>query len=205
MIFIIDEYGRFSYANIQIEKFLECPVREILETPLQDHIVPEDRARIQNILGLGVEEIWDEEVGVIDAKGGTKYARIRCKASLEEETGLRRYEGVMRDITMRKQLEDELKASREELLEKIKIIDDLYEHILQTGMSRCISDHTAEVAHELRQPLAIIGGFARRMSRQILSGQIAATPEQIEYCSIIISEIQRLEKILDSLIDFTCT
>jgi PAS domain S-box-containing protein len=203
VIFIIDENGRFSYANIQIEKFLECPVREILETPLQDHIVPEDRARIQNILGLGVEEIWDEEVGVIDAKGGTKYARIRCKASLEEETGLRRYEGVMRDITMRKQLEDELKASREELLEKIKIIDDLYEHILQTGMSRCISDHTAEVAHELRQPLAIIGGFARRMSRQILSGQIAATPEQIEYCSIIISEIQRLEKILDSLIDFT--
>lgn len=203
VIFVLDENGCFTYANIQIEKFLESPLQKILETSFQEHIVPEDRSHVGKILELGLEQVWDGEVGVIDTKGTVKYARIRCKASQEEETRLRRYEGVMRDITVRKQLEEELKTSRSELLEKIKIIDDLYEHILQSGMSRCITDHTAEVAHELRQPLAIIGGFARRMTRQIMSGMDVNTPDLNESCQIITIEIQRLEKILSGLIDFT--
>lgn len=203
VIFILDAQGCFYYANMQIEKFLECPVQDMLERHLRDYIVPEDRASIDDIVNLGIEEVWDKEVGVLSASGTTKHARIRCRASLEEDTGLRRYEGVMRDITLRKELESELKASREELLEKIRIIDDLYEHILQTGMSKCISDHTAEVAHQLRQPLAIIGGFARRMARQIAAGEVTATKEQTEYSDIIITEIKRLERILDGLIDFT--
>ncbi len=55
---------------------------------------------------------------------------------------------------------------------------------------------------KLRQPLAIIGGFARRMSRQIDSGEIPASYEQRESCGIMVSEIRRLEKILSNLIDF---
>jgi signal transduction histidine kinase len=86
--------------------------------------------------------------------------------------------------------------------EKVKIIDNLYEHIVQSEKSKAIAQHTAEVAHELRQPLAIIGGFARRMAKHFDS-QGTWGAEQQESCRIIIAEIQRLEKILGSLIDFT--
>jgi PAS domain S-box-containing protein len=203
VIFILDENGCFSYVNVQVEKFLACKVRDILDTPLEDYVVPEDKPRIRKILEVEADAVWDEEVGILALDGAHKYSRIRCKASIEEHTGNKRYEGVMRDITVRKNLEQELKTSREELLEKIRIIDDLYEHIVQSGMSKCISDHTAEVAHELRQPLAIIGGVARRIARRIRSGELNASQELLDACRIIINEIERLERILAGLIDFT--
>ena len=109
----------------------------------------------------------------------------------------------MRDRTVRRKLEEELKASKEALVEKIRIIDELYEHIVQSGKCKAIEEHTAEVAHELRQPLAIVGGFARRMARQFDSTEPPDAERQKQYTRIIVHEIQRLEKILDRLIDFT--
>lgn len=203
VIFLLDDTGRFTYVNTQAEKFLKYPVQDILETPLKDHLVAGDRERIDALFTLQLDSIWDEEVGMLDAEGATQYARIRCKLSYYDESGSPRYEGIMRDITRRRRLEEELAASRAQLLDKMSIIDDLYEHIVQSHKSRAIANHTAEVAHELRQPLAIIGGFARRMARKLDSDVAATTAEQRESCRIMISEIQRLEKILDSLIDFT--
>lgn len=202
IIFILDQEGRFSYVNTQVEKFLDYPVFQILETPLIDYVVPHDRPLVETLLQTGMDQIWDEEVEMMAAGKLQKFARIRCKVSLVEEHGPVRYEGVMRDITRRKGLEEELRASKVELLEKIKIIDDLYEHIVQQGKSKAIADHTAEVAHELRQPLAIIGGFARRLSKYFESC-LHQDGGQRKSCEMIISEIQRLEGILTSLIDFT--
>ena len=54
----------------------------------------------------------------------------------------------------------ERKRVEAELVEKITIIDQLYEHIIETGKAQVIAEHTARVAHELRQPLVVIGGFA---------------------------------------------
>ena len=96
-----------------------------------------------------------------------------------------------------------MKASRAALVEKIKIIDELYEHIVESGKCKAIEDHTAEVAHELRQPLAIVGGFARRLAKSLEGAVNIDLDRQKQYINIIISEIQRLEKILDRLIEFT--
>lgn len=203
VIFLLDREGRFTYLNTQVELFLGYSVEQILETSLRDYVVAEDRSRIDGIFELIPDTVWDGEVGIIDEKGNRKFARIRCKFSASEGDVPPRYEGVMRDITRRRSLEEELLTSREELLEKIRIIDDLYEHIVQSGKSKAIAEHTAEVAHELRQPLAIIGGFARRMARQLERPCNEAQDGQIESCRIMIKEVKRLEKILDSLIDFT--
>jgi PAS domain S-box-containing protein len=203
VIFSLDASGRFTFVNTQIEKFLGCPVQQILETPLRDHVVSEDRDRVDTMLYTEPEAIWDEEVAIVDARGERKFARIRCKPSFSREGSLSGFEGVMRDRTVRRRLEEELKASKEALVEKIKIIDELYEHIVQSGKCKAIEEHTAEVAHELRQPLAIVGGFARRMAKQFEPGQLPDPEKQKQYTEIIIAEIQRLERILDGLIDFT--
>jgi signal transduction histidine kinase len=90
----------------------------------------------------------------------------------------------------------------QQVQEKVKVIDNLYEHIVQSEKSKAVAEHSAEVAHELRQPLAIVGGFARRMKKHFDSEGTWGV-EQKKSCGIIISEIQRLEKILGGLIDFT--
>ena len=104
--------------------------------------------------------------------------------------------GIRRDITERKRIQ-------ETLLEKIRIIDELYEHMFQSCKSKTIAEHTARVAHELRQPLAIIGGFARRMVKESSLPEGSDGISQREYLPTMIREIERLEKILDGLIDFT--
>ncbi len=90
---------------------------------------------------------------------------------------------------------------QEELVNKIRTIDELYEHIVQSHKAKAIAQHTANVAHELRQPLAIIGGFTRRMAKESAARNQNTT--EIEELDIIIKEIQRLERILGGLIDFT--
>lgn len=203
VIFSLDPRGIFTFVNTQVENFLGYPVDRILETPLKQYVVPEDRELVETILTLEPEAIWDEEIAILDSRGAKKVARIRCKASFKGGRRPVGFEGVMRDRTVRRKLEEELKASKEALVEKIRIIDELYEHIVQSGKCKAIEEHTAEVAHELRQPLAIVGGFARRMARQFDSSEPPDVERQKQYTRIIVHEIQRLEKILDRLIDFT--
>ena len=127
---------------------------------------------------------------VLDSQGAGKWVRVRCQASSDENGRPVGYEGVMVDRTTRKALEEELRASREALVAKMKIIDDLYAHLIQSGKSKAIAEHTAEVAHELRQPLAIIGGFARRMAKQLEESASLDPMRQQECFHIIIGKFR---------------
>ncbi|MDW7774443.1 MAG: ATP-binding protein [Desulfobulbaceae bacterium] len=57
---------------------------------------------------------------------------------------------------------------------------------------------TANVAHEIRNPLTLVGGFARRMSKKH-----AMNDDEQKYLDIIISEVGRLEKILMNVLTFS--
>ncbi|MCL4538359.1 MAG: PAS domain S-box protein [Bacteroidetes bacterium] len=205
VIFVLDNERRFTFLNAQAEEFFKRPIPEMLGRQLCSYVVPEEREKIMAISDLHPDSICDEEVRMLDVDGEKRFARIRCKALPQGDDGEGgvHYEGVMRDISRRRRLEEQLKESREQLLEKIRIIDELYAHIVESGKARAIAEHTAEVAHELRQPLTIIGGFARRIARQLDLCNIKSDAGQAEAVRIISSEIQRLEKILNALIDFT--
>lgn len=108
-------------------------------------------------------------------------------------------EGTMTQFWVMKQDITERKLVHQELVDKLKTIDDLYEHIIQSEKARAIAEHTAKVAHELRQPLTIIGGFSRRIAKDAPP----ALDSKTDFVQIIMKEVQRLEKILGRLIDFT--
>ena len=57
---------------------------------------------------------------------------------------------------------------------------------------------TANVAHEIRNPLTVLGGFARRLQKKMAEGTIEKS-----YCDIIISEENFLEKILKNILAFS--
>lgn len=57
---------------------------------------------------------------------------------------------------------------------------------------------TADVAHEIRNPLTSIGGFARRLNKKLQQG----TKEK-EYAEVIVTEVNRLERILKDVLTFS--
>jgi len=57
---------------------------------------------------------------------------------------------------------------------------------------------TANVAHEIRTPLTLIGGFTRRLRKQMAEGS-----KDKEYSDIIVSEVNRLENILKGILTYS--
>lgn len=72
------------------------------------------------------------------------------------------------------------------------------ERLLQREKMATIGEMSANMAHELRNPLASIGGFARR-----LCDKFKEESGEHLYAKIIHQEAKRLEKMLDTLLSFT--
>lgn len=73
----------------------------------------------------------------------------------------------------------------------------LQEQLHQSERLSALGRITANVAHEIRNPLTVLGGFARRLNRKISDGK------KKEYCEVIISETSRLERILRNVLTFS--
>ncbi len=85
---------------------------------------------------------------------------------------------------------DSLRASR-------KKIDELNTHLLRSERLAALGELSMQVAHEIRNPLAAIGGFARSVAKRMDTGD----PDR-RFVDIIVKETERLERILTEHLSF---
>ncbi|MFH1313163.1 MAG: GAF domain-containing protein [Candidatus Eisenbacteria bacterium] len=76
-------------------------------------------------------------------------------------------------------------------------IRELHEHLLRSERLAALGELSSQVAHEIRNPLTAIGGFARSIERQMDSDD----PER-DSIETIIRETERLERILTEQLCF---
>jgi PAS domain S-box-containing protein len=87
------------------------------------------------------------------------------------------------------------------LMGAVHISRDVTEfHAMRTKLNQserraALGDIAAQVAHEIRNPLTPIGGFARQLQKR-LDGPLK------DYASIIVEEVNRLEKVLKEILSF---
>lgn len=83
------------------------------------------------------------------------------------------------------------------LAEANKRIAENTQRLLKAEKLSVLGEITSQVAHELRNPITIIGGFAH----SLLKKKKAEDPD-FEYLKIVVQESERVEKVLDNVLNF---
>jgi two-component system sensor histidine kinase HydH len=176
LIYVLRRDLQLDFINQACFSILGYTPDEAMETQLWllDRIHPEDRGRIEKAIRSvfsAVDTPSTVECRLIHKKGHTIHAMVKFIPSWEGDAGraVEHLEGIIVDITDHVFLEKALVQK-----EKLNTLGAI----------------SAEVAHEIRNPLVSIGGFARRLQ--------AKYPELPEV-DIILRESQRLERILDRI------
>jgi PAS domain S-box-containing protein len=74
-------------------------------------------------------------------------------------------------------------------------LHNMRDKLIKTERKAALGEMAAQVAHEIRNPLTPIGGFARRLEKK-LNGELK------DYANIIVHEVSRLEYILKHTLSF---
>ena len=101
---------------------------------------------------------------------------------------------AIENANMLQVLEENLNELKQAYVELEKTHDMLIQH----EKLAAIGEMSARVAHEIKNPLATIGGFAESIPRKYDDRE-----RTIRNANIIVEEVRRLENILSNILDFT--
>jgi two-component system sensor histidine kinase HydH len=91
-----------------------------------------------------------------------------------------------------------LYESLEDALGKVRKTQDL---LVQSEKLAALGEMAARIAHEIKNPLTVIGGFAARLAREVDSGD-PIHPQTARYAEVILKEVKRLERTVQQALSF---
>lgn len=168
MLCIIDFAGNFIKANPAFEKTLGYSREELLSKQLWDLTHPEDQKRTRNSLKNAISST--EPMVHLESRHCCKdntYKWLEWVGYIEPSKGL--IYAVARDITERKKLEEEIRR-----LESLSLLGKL----------------TAEINHEIRNPMASVRGFLQLLYEK------EECLKYREYFELMIGELDRANAII---------
>jgi PAS domain S-box-containing protein len=178
VVYRLQADGQTIFINQFIEELAGVPPQQALATPgfWKDKVCPEDRPRIwpfmDRCLREGIE--FAAEYRIQRLSGEFIFVLDHALPAQDEQGRVYSVDGFLVNITDRRQLQ---------------------EQIIQTEELRTLSEVSARLAHEIRNPLVAAGGFARRIVLKLPEDDPLRKKAQI-----IVKEVTRLEKILEQML-----
>jgi two-component system sensor kinase FixL len=174
----IDEHHRVLIFNKAAEKIFGYSREEVIGKDLGLILSPEcekgHKQAVARFLNTGDSKLIGHQTEFLTTrKDGEKFP-LSISFSVSEIEGKLYFTGIIRDLTETKTLQEKIAQS-----ERLAALGQL----------------VAEITHEIKNPLIMIGGFARQLSRTI---QDEKSQTKLK---IIADEVQRLEKLILELKD----
>ncbi len=177
VVYRLDKSGTMVFVNRFIEDLLGMTQQEVLEQPRfwKEKVWFEDRDRIWPLMDQCLREgrEFRQEYRVRHRNGRAIYVLDHALPALDGEGKVQMVDGFLVDVTERHELQQQ---------------------IIQTEELRTLSEISARLAHEIRNPIAVAGGFARRLLTRLPEDD----PNR-QKVHIILKEMARLESILEKI------
>lgn len=141
---------------------------------------------IREILGLRLESLW--ETG--KEKGAIKDQEVIFRSSPKKEIPLN-----LRITPLKDEIGKEMGSVI--LLRDLREIKDLQEKVRRSERLASLGRLAAGVAHEIRNPLSSIRGFA-----QYFLNRFKGQGEEQNYAAVMVKEVDRLNRVITDLLDF---
>lgn len=180
VVYRLDKNGNMVFINRFVEDLLGMSQAEILEMPRfwKEKVWFEDRDRIWPLMDQCLREgrEFREEYRLRHRNGQPIYVLDHALPALDAEGKVQMVDGFLVDVTERHALQQQ---------------------IIQTEELRTLSEISARLAHEIRNPIAVAGGFARR-----LLSRLPEDDPHRQKVQIILKEMARLENILERIQEY---
>ncbi|TYT73575.1 ATP-binding protein [Desulfobotulus mexicanus] len=169
-LLVLDAHGRLRFANKTAEALLQKPLQKLIGQDIAPHLPDALSHLIQN-----TESRIPESEILLPAKTSTIPISAGISA-IKNENGILGKVLVLRDLSEIRRLEEEVRRK-----EKLAAVGQL----------------AAGVAHEIRNPLSSIKGFATHF-RQLFPSE---SPHH-EAADILIREVNRMDRVIGELLEF---
>jgi PAS domain S-box-containing protein len=172
--------GSTVYVNRFVEELLGYTPTEVIDDRRfwvrTAH--PEDQPRLEMALTTCLEQGQELQIEYrgVNKNGHEVFLLNRGLPLVDDQGRLHAVDGIIVDVTERKRLQ---------------------EKIIQTEELKTLSEVSARLAHEIRNPLTSAGGFARRLLQET-----SIHDPQRRKVEIIVYELARLEQILKMILAY---
>ena len=175
----IDEKHRVFFFNKAAERIFGYNRDEVIGHDLDVIMSPRcsrnHREAVDRYVATKVPRRIGHDTEILATRKNGETFPANISFSVAEVGGRLYFTGIVRDLT-------ETKA--------------LQERIIQSERLAALGQVVAEITHEIKNPLMLIGGFARQMTKQVNE------EKSLEKLNIIVREVSRLEKLLEELREF---
>lgn len=204
-IFIVQNYylvdRTLARMKTYTENVLESMADALISIDNEKKIVTLNR-RAGEILGAAEKDLKGKGIGEVLGKNGEKLLQREENMAIvrDQEIEVKQRSGKEIPLSLSAApLKDDMGQAIGSvlLLRDLREIRDLQEKVRRGERLASLGRLAAGVAHEIRNPLSSIRGFA-----QYFRNRFKDREEELEYASIMVKEVDRLNRVITELLDF---
>jgi PAS domain S-box-containing protein len=190
-IITMDSKGFITTLNPQAESIFGYSRDEAVGQKLVDLIIPpvlreKHEKGLKHFLATGEGMIINRQIEITAMRKGGEEFPVEMSVSPASLGDDYIFIAMIRDITERKKVEEEIQRSYQELEKAIEKAE---------SASRAKSEFLANMSHEIRTPLNAIIGMTE------LSLDMSSSPEQREYLKVVLSNSESLLALINDILD----